>query len=243
MHVLKSFRYRPINKFLWDSLEKSELYFSTPGQLNDPSDCQLDLLSTIARAANAARCRRKQTLQSLLRSKSLLTRIQMDMLGFGVCCFSRTVLSTVMWSHYASAHEGVCLYYEIPDHFILDPTNKIFGYSPVKYGDDALFDWLIKDRALRELSDLDTAMEIMKRALTVKGDDWAYEQEARFIRPLPGAMKLDPGFLKQVCFGLRTADSTKESLRKLISSTYTNITFAEIRHKGEKDFGIWIYDA
>ncbi|MEE8262433.1 MAG: hypothetical protein V3R83_08225, partial [Gammaproteobacteria bacterium] len=79
-------------------------------------------------------------------------------------------------------------------------------------------------------------------ALTVKGNDWAYEDEARIIRPSGGTMKIRPEFLKQICFGLRTPAAHKERLRRIVRDTYDNVQFAEIRHEDRKDFGIAAYD-
>jgi len=240
--MLKAFKYRRVNDFLWSSLAESELYFAEPHRLSDPYDCQVDILDTLRRAANETQDARQRTLQKLLDTDVFLKNIQDDILKFGVCCFSRTLLNALMWSHYADGHQGVCLYYEIPTRFIVDPANGIFGYSPVKYGDDALFDWLVTTNALEALLPLDAAIEVMKMALTVKGNDWAYEDEARIIRPSGGTMKIRPAFLKQICFGLRTPAAHKERLRRIVRDTYDNVQFAEIRHEGRKDFGIAAYE-
>lgn len=248
----------------------SEIYFSDPEHLDDPYDCQVDILATLARAAkdnsltlckavrrplstflellqglgiHRFQSRRQTTLQRLLDSVNFLGQIQNDMLGFGVCCFSGTVDNALMWSHYAGGHKGVCLYYEIPASFIVDPANGILGYSPVTYGDDALFDWLVSTRQLDGITQLDAAIQIMKRALTAKGRDWAYENEARLIRPETGTLRIEPEFLKQVCFGLRTSDQHKERLREIVEDKYNDVTFAEIRHEGNRDFGISVCEA
>ena len=267
----RSFRYRPINEFLWESLTESEIYFSDPDQLDDPYDCRVNILETLARAAKdhsfrlhkairnpystivellqslgiyRLRSRRQKILHRLFDADAFLEQIQNDMSSFGVCCFSRTLYNAVMWSHHANGHKGVCLYYEIPPSFIVDPANGMFGYSPVTYGDDALFDWLVSTNELEGLSPLNAAIEIMKRALTVKGKDWAYEDEARLIRPASGTMKIRPEFLKRICFGMRTSDEHRARLRGIVRDGYNNnVKFAEIRHEGKKDFGIAAYDA
>ncbi len=270
MSSFRSFRYRPINDFLWSSLTESEIYFSDSDHLDDPYDCRVDILSTLDRAAKDSSfslrkatshpssmvvemlqglricrfpSRRQRNLQRLLDADVFLEQIQNDMLGFGVCCFSRTVCNALMWSHYADGHKGVCLYYEIPTSFIVDPENGMFGYSPVAYGDDALFDWVVSTNELEGLSPLDAALQIMKRGLTVKGKDWAYEDEARLIRPARGPMKIRPEFLKQICFGMRTSGEHKAQLRRIVRDRYENdVHLAEIRHEGKKDFGIAAYD-
>lgn len=269
--LFRSFRYRPINDFLWDSLIEPHLYFSDPDQLDDPYDCRVNILDTLARAVNDSsfrlrkafrhpgstivellqslgiqqiRSQRQSVLQRLLDAPGFLEQIQNDMTTFGVCCFSRTLHNALMWSHYADGHKGVCLYYEIPAIFIVNPANGMFGYSPVTYGDDALFDWLVATNELQALSALDAAIHIMKRALTVKGKDWLYEEEARLIRPARGTMKIKPEFLKQICFGMRTSDEHRARMRAIVHERYEdNVAFSQIRHKGKKDFGIMAYDA
>lgn len=51
--------------------------------------------------------------------------------GFGVCSFAGDPLNILMWSHYATYHEGVCLQFELAR----DP--KTFAKAlPVNYTDD-----------------------------------------------------------------------------------------------------------
>lgn len=242
MSVFKSFRYRPINEFLWDSLTQAELYFSVPPMLNDPLDCQIDLLGVLHRAVDAAQGARQGTLERLLGAESFLTEIQADMLTFGVCCFSETLCNKEMWERYAASHTGICLRYEIPKQFINDPANGIFGYSPVTYADDALFNWLIATDALHKLSLVAAAIEVMKKALTTKGDNWVQEKEARIIRPLAGPMKVERRFLTQVCFGLETTVAHRERVTSIARNAYESVTIAEIRVDVSKEAGISAYE-
>ena len=118
MSPFQSFRYRPINDFLWSSLTESEIYFSDLDHLNDPYDCRVKILATLARAAKDSsfrlpkairnptstivellQCigvfrihsRRQKILQMRLDADVFLEQIQNDIFGFGVCCFSRTL--------------------------------------------------------------------------------------------------------------------------------------------------------
>ncbi len=44
------FKYRPVNKFLLDSLVKAVIYFPNRKQLNDPFDCNVDIVKSVENA-------------------------------------------------------------------------------------------------------------------------------------------------------------------------------------------------
>jgi len=115
-----------------------------------------------------------------------------------------------MWSQYGDEHRGICLTYEIPDSFILDPSTSIIGRAPVRYGKEPLTKWIAKNAADIDMEDpRDFAIEVMKKLLIVKAKDWKYEKEYRVIRIEAGPLSIPVDFLTQACFGLRTPDEDR----------------------------------
>lgn len=87
---------------------------------------------------------------------------------FGLICFSDNWRSPVMWAHYASKHEGVCLGFDIPDDYI--------GY--VQYIDSRLFCPISKNT--------ETGLQLIDEMLYHKALEWSYERELRAIVLLAG---------------------------------------------------------
>jgi hypothetical protein len=112
--IYRLFKFRRVDKNLVKSLVSSELWYASPETLNDPFDCQIDLRKSFANAATRAASPRKEQFLAALNSANLLENWTQKFKSVGVCAFSRSNDSPVMWSHYADNHKGVCLLYEFP---------------------------------------------------------------------------------------------------------------------------------
>lgn len=76
---------------------------------------------------------------------------------FGILCFTKSWHNTLLWSHYADGHRGICLGFEVRDKLL----------KPVSYK---------RERAsLRFPVDNNQIMDL----LFTKFADWAYEEELR----------------------------------------------------------------
>lgn len=229
------FKFRTINKHLIESLVNSRLYFAKPNKLNDPFDCRLDLRKSFSRSASSASGTRKSWLQSALSDgREFIEQWERLFENYGVCSFSLELNTTLMWSHYADEHRGVCLLYRFPESFFLAPENRIFGVDRVKYLHDALTDWL-KNEAPMELNQF--VPELIKIYLTAKSPAWSYESEARVIRKDHGFIDIPFGLLEQVCFGLRTPQADIDLITKLAREYCGCKQFCRII-RDESDFGI-----
>lgn len=87
---------------------------------------------------------------------------------FGLICFSDNWKSPVMWAHYASKHEGLCLGFDIHDDYL--------GY--VQYIDSRLL-------GTDEFSD-QNGIDFIDQMLYHKAREWSYERELRAIVLLDG---------------------------------------------------------
>ncbi len=149
-----------------------------------------------------------------------------------------------MWSHYANSHRSVCLLYEIPDDYFMRRYNPeadkgffFVGGAPVLYESNAFYDWLTT-------GDLDSphAGSIAENALTVlfaaKAPEWNHEEEYRIITRRPGKMTFEPNFLKQVVFGLETAEQHRRLVAQVAKRASKDIVLSEVRRSSDRDFGM-----
>lgn len=153
-------------------------------------------------------------------SSGMMKKVQEDMgsrmrEGVRICCFSATVQSAAMWSHYASAHSGLCIEYD----FNALPSNHPLRYAvcPVVYV-EALFD-AGKYFAQAQVGQFNNLW--LTLACLHKSAEWSYEQEWRIVLPLgPGQPPREWVTLpiKAVHLGARAPMSTAEVVRRVTRS-------------------------
>ena len=140
------FKFKRIDKNLLKSLVNGEFFFARPDRLNDPFDCRVDILSSLLNAisrANGITRNELQQLQQIINSLNM-EKLKLDLGNMGVCSFSLELENTLMWSHDADNHRGVCLTYEFPKSFFDETANEILGIVDVDYGLNPLSDWFLQ---------------------------------------------------------------------------------------------------
>ena len=230
------FKFRKIDKHLIESLVSRELYFAKPDTLNDPFDCRLDLEKSFTHAASSATDAQATKLKEALSSPKLLKQWETQFSSVGICSFSLCSDETLLWSHYADQHKGVCLLYRFSQLFLIDSKNRILGVSKVAYENDRLTEWL-KSASLDQNDPDNFRNELTKIYLTAKSPAWKYEKEARIIRFDPGPFPVPHGCLEQICFGLETPRTDVDLVTKLAMSYHKGIKFCRMI-RNESDFGI-----
>jgi hypothetical protein len=91
----------------------------------------------------------------------------------GLLCFSKRWDSTLMWSHYAAGHRGVCFGFDLRKDFVTPVTYKKARIEIESEGD--------------ELLSMSPELEMKLRC--TKSDEWNYEQELRAFVPLSEAIE------------------------------------------------------
>lgn len=204
-------------EWLADTLRERRIHCSNPANLNDPWDCKpwfndqsikgpddaeklveycrsLALRSAVTHPGTGARdherrlrsdpCFRKEFIDSL----SVATRRAID--ARRIYCLTPDPCSTLMWSHYAAKHRGICLEYHV--------GNALFMKAwEVTYASEYP-DWVPQG----------TEADALDMFLT-KSDCWACEREFRVIsasdcEPLElhgDFFKLPPGSLLSIIVG------------------------------------------
>ena len=171
-------------------LQTNKVYCSSPDTFNDPWDCrpcfsegQLEkpevLEKHIRWFEQADRKHDPKTedqhrqMAELLRRSPHRVREMVDEISagigsvidhrYGICCFTTKIDSTLMWSHYADHHKGICLEFA---------TNNdvVCAALKVEYCDEYPFLDLSDDSAEQNLL-----------PLISKSSNWAYEDEYRLI--------------------------------------------------------------
>lgn len=228
------FKYRAINKSFLDSLVKSKLYFSPREKLNDPFDSNID----ISRAANKLIAQGINTdlFTNLLKDNYELDRFNKNVDPLGICSFSLAANETLMWSHYAEDHKGVCLRYDFPETF-LNNKDEILGVSKVSYKPNAITNWLTENINLFDTDHKTFIINLLKTLLVSKAPSWDYEQEVRIIRPVTGLYEIPRETLTHVIFGLQTTEADESLIRSIIDKYYSAVKFGRVM-RTDDDFGI-----
>lgn len=69
------FKYRPIDKRLLGSLIHSSIYFAHRAQLNDPFDCNVDIVRALDHAIEGGSCKSTELLQQFRRDEGCASKI------------------------------------------------------------------------------------------------------------------------------------------------------------------------
>ncbi len=198
------YKYRSFDSYWKSILFDGLVYFPDSSTLNDPFDCHVyidkkrfsDFMNEFASkhvfpGISFTDIEREYNprIKSNLDRQYEFTR--KDML---LTCFSETVDSILMWSHYADSHKGFCIEYDTEK---IDREYKRFLF-PVIYQRE-VYDWT----EIAIMSDLSYTnyMEIIKMQgietdyelknvsnnayipMLIKAQEWSYEQEWRIVVP------------------------------------------------------------
>jgi len=136
----------------------------------------------------------------------------------GVCCFSETYTSPLLWSHYGDQHRGMCIGYGLDR----TPAPRL---QKVVYGGNRTVRTSILLKAFVEESQ--HAIEELDRDILLrKAAGWRHEREWRLI----GAQGIQdsPLLLKEVTFGLRCDSSITHTVVQTLADRKKPISFYEM---------------
>jgi len=126
--------------------------------------------------------------------------------GMGVFCVAECIDSVLMWSHYASNHQGIALCFE----FGTDPTLSPVFWK-VKYQDH---------RPILRHTDFSVESMAIPSALATKATFWQHEQEWRIM--LAGharaTMIFDPKVIKGIILGARCPEAVVDHAKALATA-------------------------
>ena len=227
-------KFRPINKWLVESLVNRSIYFAKPDTLNDPFDCHIDLWGALKRAELSATGDRKVFFSMILSESKFFENWKSILDRYGLCAFSRENTHTLLWSHYADEHRGVCLKYQFRPSYFLTEEFLFAVAGDVDYIDEPLTDWLKNSP-----TEINQFVEgLVHKYFKTKSRVWKYEKESRIIRRQHGvfSFNINEPFLNQVCFGLRTPQADIDLVTNL-AQRYTGCTIFSQMVRDETEFG------
>ena len=216
-------KFTGINANLHKMLREAYLWHSRPAILNDPFDCyhklltyepnEQDIIDFCTRNFKDGELPLTLQIERLLREPQKLVEAQQHTLqdninGQGICCFAENYENTLMWSHYAANHTGVCLVFR--PH--LDTSLLIVK---VRYTDDFVPQNYYSEHRKGLL-----------QMLSTKSNDWQYEKEYRSIAK-PGAFPFNKAMLSEVIFGCKASQDDAYRMIQTIENTgYKNVIYS-----------------
>jgi Protein of unknown function (DUF2971) len=152
-------------------LSRSEIYCSSPDEFNDPFECQVQVLV----GEDMAPLEQQNDAE-------LLQRIRNDMRA-KLRIFSMSAINnnSLMWSHYADSHRGICL------GFSIETDDEWFGLAaPVRYTDEL---------PVVDLTSQGSSAKNFESIALCKDTRWSYEQEWRIASLEPTKVREFPSHL------------------------------------------------
>jgi len=203
-------------KNLRDAIVHSSLYLSPKKVFNDPFDtsvfcdlgttdqqrqflCELSVRNRDALDVNSEDFR--QLAASYFGDGAFGRDIERNLGEVGICCFNPDVENLLMWAHYADAHRGVALIFNLHNdvaHFDALPVRYQKHFSRICPTANAIDDMLFYGPLH-------------------KGADWKYEKEWRIVKPLEagGTYSFHHTLLWGVVHGMRCEERDIKLVGKL----------------------------
>ena len=220
-------------------LVEHQFFFSSRRSFNDPFDCVvpsfLQIPGTILKRSVEELVDRKfsnsseiekvgmmSKLMSVNALEDLRKKLQCDVDGAGIVCFSMVRDDILMWAHYADHHRGLCLEFDGSDNC------RFFSLAqPVKYKDYTTIP-LDKDKNSQ-----------MDRVIFTKAKHWFYEREYRIFLPGKADSRLDYpiALLTGIIFGCKMPDEVRELVKQWAEEGRCRVAFFEARPK-VAEFGL-----
>jgi Protein of unknown function (DUF2971) len=222
------YKYRTCENLGWieDIIVRSNLWWSSPRDFNDPYDCRpvIDVSGSQSEAKqlvkrvvnrslkgeprNVRRARFKEANCNV--GKALGQRItnaggrdawEDSIARMGLLSLTARSDSMLMWSHYAASHRGICLGF--------DTSKTPFGLAHAVCYDDnrPVFRPLDPDRS-----------RLMERVLLRKAECWNYEEEWRVFGPgRVGNVNFAEAALSTVILGSNITSTDRAKIEEMIS--------------------------
>lgn len=209
------YKYASLDVGVNNILIQGSLKFSNPIEYNDPFDCHEYLIKLDIKNINIDEFVDKQypnesrsfkrKYKRNINPNDLYQKLHQERKNYKITCFSNNYNSTLLWSHYADKHKGMCIGFEFPALY----SDK-FMFKPVKYIDKIpLIDGLVD------------ADEMIRYWLSIKSICWEYEQEIRAVTKAKSSDKFElinyeKNRVKEIAFGCKvTQKEISDSIKQL----------------------------
>ena len=180
-----------------DILRNQRFYVPKASELNDPNEgvMVVDVKNEWRWYANWLELRNRQN-------------------GVRLCSFSASSRNTVLWSHYADQHSGICIEFDSDRLKLSDGILSKVNYAK-KVPE-------VPHREMKEYAG----------AFLSKSDDWAYEEEWRYVttegKPF---LEFEPDCIKRILLGWRISKSNERAIEGWVSDNSPSSQIPLVRMK------------
>ena len=222
-----AYAFRKCTPFLYNSLINDRLNLSSPTTFNDPFDCPIIPLMKLSNNVDDIVPLVRKAYLDCLKVACFVSNTKLPYLKNPKDVLSAPVfdekkhlsdkkefLNELMWAHYADSHRGICIKYRFCESISqLGNTNVnvVSYFKDVEYSDEALNTYSNKN-AIN-----------MKDAFFLKGKQWEYENELRFIyfdlnsNSDYGTISI-PNCIEAIYFGLNCSKEDKERIISIMKT-------------------------
>lgn len=229
------YKYYPCNEYTFQSLSERSFWCGKHDSMNDPfeglamkkrifsSQDVMDFADFFKHYDPQGYDRFRHNYSDSISFSELIheTRLQsLKLLGFS--SFTEDPLSILMWSHYANSHKGIVIAYNMSEFInsgLMQPVSYVEELSTPNWKNYLGF-----------LNESEPIVGDILLDVSVKSIHWRDEKEWRLWRKGSGYRAFAPDMLKQVFFGLRCANDTKNTIRRILSEDFDHVQFLEARY-------------
>ncbi len=237
----KLYKYQSCKDHTFTNLQQKQIWFSKPGNLNDPFDCDINftikdvteenLTSLFDFYRDSAPNKNTFDLKYTFGEK-FNDKFREDVISFaieatnkvkgkqwteiGVACFSEESDNILMWSHYADDHQGFCL--EFDTNFAPFKSVNKKTLLKVNYPETNLYPSLsIKDIP-------NNLPSLVETQLGIKSSYWHYENEWRiFAQEGSKSYSFEKAALTGIYYGCRMKDDDKAIIKTILVNSPTTL--------------------
>ena len=196
------------------AIENNQFWSSSIGQLNDPSEATTDtkwLKKIFKKIGQRVGAESKEDFDLINENADDVLSMDNNM---GIYSLSRTPLDELLWAHYANAHRGFCIAYDLDTLLQNDGENHLH-YYPVTYS---------KKPPSIGLLDIARSKQngLIKKFAFHKSKRWEYEKELRIVTSKQGLNSYYHTALKSIYFGLNMTESDKTRIIELLKGRAVN---------------------
>lgn len=243
------YKYRALDAYTLALLVNQEVNFADPAKLNDPYDCHISVTAAIdAAIVEVNKETGKNILDKLEKMKKLsdiLAKMEADTRSVGVLSLTQNPLNSLMWSHYADEHRGLCIGFRFsPTITEYNEMNKIIGTSECHYcSKNPFLDFFLEFVQSEDLMPWsDFWLSIFSLGMISKAEPWRHENEVRILRKDPGAVPFQPHDLSEIIFGMRTDDRARKTIKNILSSAnWSHVKYRQVA-SDQGAFGLDLVD-
>ena len=184
---MKFYKYQPINKYTITNLAKSKNWVAQIIDFNDPFQFRMKELNQYDPTGKLIHIDERKIKNHNFYKNSIE--------NYGVVCYSTNECSTLLFSHYADNHKGMCLEFDVR-------SEDVLGMKKVNYKNELI--------DLKYSIDPDERKQEIINICTRKAKVWEYENEYRQLFTKANFYTDYPGILTGITFGCKTTKDDME---------------------------------